>query len=894
MYNVMDLQATHNRSGEITYVQIGPLSIRATIATYTKASSSSADRDSLELFWGDGSSSFVQRSNGEGEIIPGLDLKVNYYTEEHTYPGRATYTMSFKDPNRVAGILNVNYPNSIDIEFYLETTFTLLNTQFQGNNSSAVLLQPPVDFACIGKPFIHNPNAYDPDGDSLSYELIVPLQAQGSVVPNYLFPNEIAPGPDNGISLDPVTGDFRWDAPKSAGEYNIAIRVKEYRDGNLLTSIVRDMQIFVDICDFNPPKIKAIDEICVVAGERIELDLNITDPDEGDLVIVTATGGVFDLDTNFAVLEVEEGFLSTPIDAKFVWQTRCEHISKYPYQIVVRAQDNSAGNNRGLADLKTIRIRVLGPSPDDLQINSVDDDIFLDWQLPYFCENDDLFQGFLGFSVWRKEGSNPFAIDTCDAGLEGKGYEKIEFLTNENNGTRYTYIDENVDRRKFHCYRVVAEFGLLSSNGNPFNRVQSLPSLEACIHALRDFPVLLNVSVEETDQGNGEVFVRWARPIAEDLDTLANPGPYIYQLLKEESGQGFVEIPDAIFMTDFFASETDTLYFDTGLDTESAEINYKVDFYTNGNSATPYNSSDESASIFLDIQPNDNRNVLAWSNNVSWQNFLFTIYRYNETSMEFDSIGISLSTQYTDYNLINGRSYCYKVKSWGTYGVPDLDGTLINFSQETCGTPIDIMAPCSVPLQVENPCKENADQDLAINILSWPNPLNSCDMSEDAFKYNIYYSESENDPLELIASIENINITEFEHVPTRGKFACYAISVIDSLGNESMLSEIKCVENCPIYELPNTFTPNGDSANDVFEPRRSRFIDRVNFKLYNQWGNLIYETTDPLLQWDGTNASGEEMDEGVYHYTCEVFEKESDGVARQTDLLSGFVQLIRN
>ncbi|MBT8218631.1 MAG: hypothetical protein KJP00_02320, partial [Bacteroidia bacterium] len=68
--NVLDLSATHNRAGEITYVQIGPLTIRATITTYTKASSIQADQDSLELCWGDGTCQQVLRTNGP--IVNGL------------------------------------------------------------------------------------------------------------------------------------------------------------------------------------------------------------------------------------------------------------------------------------------------------------------------------------------------------------------------------------------------------------------------------------------------------------------------------------------------------------------------------------------------------------------------------------------------------------------------------------------------------------------------------------------------------------------------------------------------------------------------------------------------------------------------------------------------------
>jgi len=889
---VQQVQATHNRAGEITYAQTGPLTIVATITTYTKSSSASADRDSLELFWGDGTSDFVLRSNGEGDPIPGLDLKVNYYTMEHTYPGRATYTIAFKDPNRVSGILNVNFPNSIDVEFFLQTTFTLLNTQFQGTNSSAQLLQPPIDFACVGKRFIHNPNAFDPDGDSLSYELIVPKEDANVDVPNYLFPDQIAPGSANNISLDPVTGNFEWDSPQSAGEYNIAIRINEYRDGALLTSIIRDMQIFVDLCDFNPPQIEVVEEICVVAGDKIDIPLLVSDIDINDQVILTASGGIFDSPENKAVLSVEPEFMAVPFQANLTWQTACSDISKYPYQVVFRAQDNSAGNNQGLADLKALRITVSAPAPEDLIATVEEDDILLDWELPYACESED---AFIGFSVWKRTGSNPFTIDTCQGGLDGRGYQKIEFLTNENNGDRYIYLDEDVERENFLCYRVLAEFAQTTSSGNPFNRIESLASNEVCVQAFRDFPVLLNVSVEETDKDNGEIFVKWTKPKAEDLDTIQNPGPYIYQLKRKVEGQStFEEIPDARFTSEFFAVAVDSSYFDTGLNTEELEHTYQVDLYTEGNTSNVAKISKESSSIYLNVTGSDKQCILDWTNNVSWQNYRFDILRQNPNTMQFDSIGSSLSTNYTDAGLQNGTNYCYKIRAIGTYGVADLDQMLINFSQEDCAIAVDIIAPCSINLTVDNPCAELESTEIASNFLSWPSPLNACSNSADASSYKIYYGQTRIGEFELIAEIDNINTLEYVHTPSAGAVSCYRISVLDLLGNESMLSPVVCVDNCPVYELPNTFTPNNDSANDLFKPMRRRYIDRINFQVFNKWGNLLYETTDPDINWDGTNQSGKDMDEGVYHYTCEVFEQEASGIEKRTQLLTGFIHLIRN
>jgi hypothetical protein len=82
--------ATHNRAGEIWLEQIGPLTLRATIITYTKASSIPADRDSLDIDWGDGSPlRKVARTNGNGRgVILNGDIKYNEYVATYTYPGQ--------------------------------------------------------------------------------------------------------------------------------------------------------------------------------------------------------------------------------------------------------------------------------------------------------------------------------------------------------------------------------------------------------------------------------------------------------------------------------------------------------------------------------------------------------------------------------------------------------------------------------------------------------------------------------------------------------------------------------------------------------------------------------------------------------------------------------------
>jgi len=883
--------ATHNRAGEITYEQVGPLTIRATITTYTKASSTGADRDTLDLFWGDGTSTAIARSNGDGEAIPGFDLKINYYIAEHTFPSRSTYTMYFIDPNRVGGILNLNFPSSVDIRFYVETTFTLLSDQFQGLNNSAILLNPPIDFACVGQRFIHNPNAYDPDGDSLSYELVVPLQDVDTPVPNYLFPDNIDAGPENTITFNKENGDFIWNSPMMSGEYSIAIRVNEYRNGELINSIVRDMQIFVDICMNEPPVIEAQEEYCVIAGETLEIPIRVNDNDEGQLVSVTATGGIFQNEDANIIWDNSGEFKEPEVLDTLIWKTDCNDISEQSYQLLIRAVDNGLSNNQGLTDLKTILIKVVGPYPEDLLIDKNDGAFDLSWQKPYDCEvtEDNYFQGF---SVWRKIGSNSFEIDTCENGLDGKGYEIIEYLTMEEANGRYTYRDINIEPNKVYCYRVLGNFGLNTSAGYVYNLVESLPSMEICETSSRDVPLLTNVDVLTTEQNDGHINVTWIKPDPEDLDTLENVGPYIYQLQRSIDGITFENIPDAQYTNLNFSDSLTREYIDTGLNTQGQSYFYQMTISTNEELGV----SPKAESVFLNLQSTDRRNNLSWDEDTPWLNFSYTIYEIEAGAGNLVELSTQSDQQFSHQGLVNDQEYCYLVESFGSYGLANTPDTIINRSQIICGSPIDTVAVCPPTLSVENDCESrnsNSTIDELINGLAWNNPSVVCDDADDLAGYKIYYAKNENLEFELIQTVNDIEIIRFDHIPEEGSTACYYVTTNDEIGNESGPSNIICITNCPTYELPNTFTPNSDGSNDVFIPRKNRFIDQVDFQVFNEWGNKVYETVDPQINWDGRDLNGKEVDDGTYYYNCILIEEDIEGLLQEKVILNGFIEVLR-
>lgn len=886
--------ATHNRAGEIIYEQIGDLRIRASIITYTKASSVDADRDSLILMWGDGTFSKVRRVNGGGKgVIIGPDIKYNIYTFEHTYPSRGTYTMSMTDPNRNGGILNVNPPNSENIPFYIETTFTFLNSTFQGYNNAPRLLQPPIDVGCIGQVFTHNPNAYDIDGDSLVYELVVPQMGVGTPVSNYIYPDQIVPGSNNILTLNSLTGDLVWNAPRKNGEYNIALRIKEYRQGVLISSMIRDMQILIQNCNNRPPHVETIDEACIVVGQTLTFGVSATDPDgASQKVKLTALGGPLVVNGVTAVFNAPSDFQTPPVHGTFTWSPDCNAINNEYYSVIFKAVDNQSDTS-GLADLKTVRIKVVGPGPENLSGESSLNTIVLKWTDPYLCQvtENNYFQGF---NIWRRISSNSFEPDTCNPTMEGKGYTKIAFAQKATDGQFFTYVDNQVEKGKAYCYRVEAEFAKTSPGGFPYNRVQSLPSNEVCLQLNLDIPLITKASVLSTGLDDS-VRVEWVRPRVSDFDTLQNPGPYRY-VLKRGNGLNpatYDEVPGASFTSQHFLDPVDTSFVDKDLQTIETPYAYVVDFYA-GNSGIKYGSSTSASTVFLNVDGSDKKTILTWSESVPWSNNSFTIYRKNALNT-FDSIGVTQARFFEDKNLENGQEYCYKIRTSGTYGIAGLPVPILNFSQESCGVPIDTVPPCAPVLTITNDCLNGNSSAEILNKLSWNNPDEGCGTPDDTRGYRVYVRYDGEEEAVLIFETNDPDRLTFEYVSEEfGLAGCYYVVAFDSVFNESVESNIVCIENCPDYRLPNAFSPNGDGHNDVFRPYPYRFVNRVEFKVFNRWGNIIFETSDPDINWNGQNKAGNNVPDGVYYYTCNVYEQidSGNGVLKPINL-NGYIELIR-
>ncbi len=936
--------ATHIRAGELTAVRISQSSLRYrfTLVIYRDTESSIQVGSNGIMNFGQGriirDKPALEAASVEGRFII---TPIGHQTEkvtiswEHTFDGPGVFVVSYTEENRNGGIINLGGATSDSIPFHIETVIRI--DPGLDVNGTPQLTIPPIDRGCVGARFIHNPGAYDPDGDSLAYKMVVPLQDRGTEVIPYLPLDDPSiskiredGGTPTNFSIDPITGDMIWDAPEFAGEYNIAFIIEEWRYSELtgryelLGYVTRDMQILIEDCDNERPLLEVPADTCIEAGQLLEAVIRGTDPDNND-ILVESFGGPFRVNSspaqffNLPDMSQDRDFRPQPAEYLFKWQTNLSHVRRRPYEVQFKITDDPFDPDApNLTDFKRWNVTVVAPAPKGLTANIVTgQSIELNW--------DNYVGGNLNprIEIYRRVESYDFQPEHCNVGIPANsGYELIDDVA----VSETSYLDDNDLRPGVnYCYRIVAEFPLPEGG-------TSYASAEVCVTIPLDVPTITNVSVEATDNTNGEMYVRWTSPL--EIDQTLFPGPYTYELIRYTGQNGGSN-------RTLLTSTQDTVFTDTGLNTKDLPYHYQVRFYDAGNNLI--DSSSTASSVWLDAFGNVKSIDLSWTADVPWSNQVQSspyhlIYR-NRTDAAAEDVDnfvlidsalvTSQGLKYHDDGSFNGielkedREYCYFVTTRGSYGNPIIPAPLINDSQKICVQPNDeeapekpiidkdpdngkeIIGPDGPLLIVDN---ENCDR-LSTEPCGFANFTNTLnwtvqDTQNDIARYNIYYSPTGAEAdYELVGTSTQ---TTFRHTGLNSIKGCYKISALDRSNNESELSDPICFDNCPYYELPNTFTPNGDGINDTFRAfdqpngKCPRFVSSVEFRVFDRWGGTeIFNYTtrgtgEPnlFIDWDGRDKNGVELPSGTYYYTATVTFDVLDPSKRKQEF-KNWVKIIR-
>jgi hypothetical protein len=943
--------ATHLRAGQITVKRVGCTNLFEITLNVFLDMDGVEFGGSYEFNLGDGTTHTLIRDRIQETVIDAT-LKVSKITYKltHTYgPGR--FVVSYREQNRNANVLNMD--NSVTTTFYIETTITIdpALESILGCNSTPVLLIDPIDRGCTGVAFSHNPGAVDPDGDSLSYELVVPFQSKGTQVLNYRDPNnpqfyaslnynqanEAGNGPPT-FTINEKSGTIKWDAPGAPGEYNIAFIVKEWRKRNgrvyQLGFVRRDMQIIVADCDNERPRLEVPKDTCIVAGTTLTAlikgfdDLGV--PAENHDVKIEAFSDVFGLTVNPATYTpFPPNFQpSSPFASlNFTWETSCEHVKDQPYQVVFKITDRPPTGPR-LVTFETWRITVVAPPP--LWVSATSDvaarTAALQWE-PYTC--DPVFEG-IKIQIWRKVDGAPFTPDNCETGMpEFLGFDLIA----EKDGDVTTYLDKGLAPGARYCYRLVAIFPLPTGG-------ESIVSDEICVDPiLVDAPVITHVTVDRTGRTDGEVTIKWLAPF--EIDAGQFPPPYEYVVQRSENPTDF----QSGLVHSGRLDETTLEATDVALDTENDRYYYRVLLYAPNVSADAVDTSAIASTVRLELTPYKDSIQLDWNAFVPWSNQIQTFpnhdtYRGPDGAVLNSELTFLIPVNvfdkgqtYMDKGPLNTADiYCYQVMTRGGYGNPNITEPLENYSQIMCTSLRDDVPPCNETKLVVD-LTDCSDFDVNAcnfsqfeNTLTWNMVREDC--GADIKRYRIYVSSSKNGEYVLLAEKE-VGDTTYTDRNLSSFARCYRIATVDRSGNESEWSAPVCNENCPNFVLPNIFTPNGDSYNDTFkafsfddivsgppcgencspeeveewnkyvtyiQSNCIRFVTRVKIRIYNRWGREVYNYESGgdgiVINWNGRDKDGTELATGIYYYSADVTFVAADP-SKAVKTYKGWVHLMR-
>jgi gliding motility-associated-like protein len=105
---------------------------------------------------------------------------------------------------------------------------------------------------------------------------------------------------------------------------------------------------------------------------------------------------------------------------------------------------------------------------------------------------------------------------------------------------------------------------------------------------------------------------------------------------------------------------------------------------------------------------------------------------------------------------------------------------------------------------------------------------------------------------------------------------CYTMKLVQAPSDTFVLSDTTisneiCFKMEPDIFIPNSFSPNDDGKNETWRPKTKYIVpfQNYNLKVFDRWGNMIFETTDPLEGWNGTRNDGNAA-AGSYVYKLEV------------------------
>ncbi|MEL6674322.1 MAG: gliding motility-associated C-terminal domain-containing protein [Bacteroidota bacterium] len=356
-------RATHAMGSDLTYRCLGGNTYEVTLTIYRDCIGSNLTPQQNIAFYSDscGVATYILKANRTSitELSPLCPAQQPFSTckggplpgvEEHVYKLTTTLTQSCPDWRLSWQLCCRNYAitNSVitpSTRMYIES---FLNNRDVTCNNSPFFTTPPVPYLCNGRPFLFNHGTVDPDGDSLVFELADPRDYVAGnpqdipYMPGFSVNYPMATNPPNAFNFDTQSGQFSF-TPSGLQQGIVTLIVKEYRNGMLIGSTIRDLQMVVINCANVPPNIAPPSNVSggqlngntfsVCAGSTLSFDIVSNDLNVQDILTILTTIG-----TALPPTVTLNTVGTNPVTASFSWPTTTADIGNYFFSFT--AEDN--------------------------------------------------------------------------------------------------------------------------------------------------------------------------------------------------------------------------------------------------------------------------------------------------------------------------------------------------------------------------------------------------------------------------------------------------------------------------------------------------------------------------------------------------------------------------
>ncbi len=351
-----EVHATHAAGADLTYRCLGGL-VYEIEATFYRDCGGSAEPGSVTITYKSTSANYTRNvlaskvisGNGMEITLPCVSSPSNcttgmntgirrwVYRATVTLPSaRADWVFSYRVCCRNCSITTIQSPCAVNSEIYVEAT---LNNIAAPGNSSPIFNNIPLAFVCLGQNFNYNQGVSDADGDSISYELIDPKTSATTQV--MWIPPASTQSPmasSTPFTMNSHTGDINF-TPSAMQIGILAVRVNEFRNGILIGSTIRDIQMYTQFCTNTIPSASGINgsdnyDTTACVGQQLCFTISAQDADINQVT----TFNTFNPISGSSITQ-------SPSSLEFCWTPTAADAGPSPHIFTVTIKDNACPFN---------------------------------------------------------------------------------------------------------------------------------------------------------------------------------------------------------------------------------------------------------------------------------------------------------------------------------------------------------------------------------------------------------------------------------------------------------------------------------------------------------------------------------------------------------------------